>query len=63
MSKMGDFVAFKAAIELTQERGNAALLDEVYKECREMEHWPSEKVHNAVQKVYAQFTDEEILPR
>ena len=60
MSKMGDFVAFKAAIELTQERGNSALLDEVYKECKEMEHWPSEKVHNAVQKVYAQFTDEEI---
>ena len=60
MSKMGDFVAFKAAIELTHARGNAALLDTVYRECKEMEHLPSDKVHNAVKKIYEQFTDEEL---
>lgn len=60
MSKMGDFVAFKAAIDLTVARGNQALLDEVYRECKQMENWPSDKVHNAVKKIYDQFTDEEI---
>ncbi len=60
MSKMGDFVAFKAAIELTHARGNAALLEAVYSECKAMEHLPSDKVYNAVKKIYEQFTDEEL---
>ena len=63
MSKMGDFVAFKAMIELLGETGKADLIQEVYAECREIAMLPDNKTYNAVKKLYTQFTDEEISAR
>jgi len=60
MSKMSDFVAFKAAIDLTIQKGNQSFLDELYKECKAMDELPSDQVTNVVKKLYDQFTDEEL---
>ncbi|MFN0275620.1 MAG: amidophosphoribosyltransferase [Chitinophagales bacterium] len=60
MSKMGDFVAFRAAIELTKEKGNEKLLHEVYDLCRQQEFNISGTVPNFVKKIYEQFSDDDI---
>ena len=36
MSKLGDFIAFRAAIALLKERGMEDILEDVYRECKEM---------------------------
>jgi amidophosphoribosyltransferase len=56
MSELGRFVAFEAAVTLLRERGQAHVLDEVYKLCKSD---PSGTV-NHVKRVYAPFSDDEI---
>ena len=63
MSRLGDFVAFRAAIELLRETGRGALIDEVYKEAKAQLALPKEKVVNCVKAIYAPFTDEQISNR
>jgi amidophosphoribosyltransferase len=60
MAKMGDFIAFEAAIALLREGGKANLIDEVYKAALEQVQLPKEQVKNVVQRIYAPFTDKEI---
>lgn len=60
MSRMGEFIAFRAAVELLKERGLEHTLDEVYLKCKAQENLPKEKVKNYVKEIYAPFTDEEI---
>lgn len=60
MAKMGDFIAFEAAIELLREQGKTQIIDEVYRKCKEQEAWPKEQIKNYVKEIYAPFTDEEI---
>jgi amidophosphoribosyltransferase len=60
MAKLGDFIAFQAAIALLQERGLQTLVDDVYRESKEMLSRPDEDVVNVVQKIYAPFSPEEI---
>ena len=60
MAKMGDFIAFEAAIALLQETGKAQLIDEVYKAALEQVQLPKEQVKNVVQRIYEPFTDIEI---
>ena len=60
MSRMSEFIAFKAAIELLKERGMQNVIDEVYQECLRQLQLPKEQMVNAVQQIYAPFTDEEI---
>jgi len=57
MSRMGDFVAFRAMIALLKETGKEYMLDEVYEKCL---HYTGERPENYVKQLYAQFTDEEI---
>ena len=60
MSEMGKFIAFQATINLLERSGQASLIDEVYQDClREMEK-PREERLNAVKKLYAPFSDEDI---
>ena len=60
MSEIGKFIAFEAAVALLKERGQAALLNEVYQLCRdELARSPSEPV-NHVRKLYEPFTPEDI---
>ena len=58
MSRMGDFVAFRAMIELLKDQGKDYLLEEVYEACQRSQH--EERPKNYVQKLYDQFTDEQI---
>lgn len=60
MTRMGEFIAFNAAVELLNERGMTDILDNVYKQCKEQENLPKEEIVNCVKGVYAPFTDEEI---
>lgn len=60
MTRMGEFIAFNAAVELLKERNMTHILDTVYKQCKEQENLPKEEIVNCVKGVYAPFTEEEI---
>ncbi len=60
MSRMGEFIAFRAAVELLRERGMENVLDETYRRCREQEGMLDFEITNCVKAVYAPFTQEEI---
>lgn len=60
MARMGDFIAFQAAVALHKDRGTEDLLQVVYKKCKDQEDAPKEQVSNYVKEVYDPFTAEEI---
>jgi len=60
MAKLGDFIAFRAAVKLLQDTGQHKILNEVYSKCKEQQHKPKEEIVNYVKEVYAPFSDEEI---
>ena len=60
MAKMGDFIAFEAAIELLKERNMGHVIEEVYRKCKEQELLPKEQIKNYVQDIYAPFSDVEV---
>ncbi|MDD2984248.1 MAG: class II glutamine amidotransferase [Crocinitomicaceae bacterium] len=60
MAKLGDFVAFEAAIHLLKERGQTNIIEEVYRKCKEQEGLPKEQIKNYVKEIYKPFTAEEI---
>jgi amidophosphoribosyltransferase len=60
MARMGDFIAFQAAVELHKERGTELILQDVYKKCKDQQSAPKETVKNYVREVYEPFTVEEI---
>lgn len=55
MSRMAEFIAFKAAVELLKERGMEYVLADTYRRCVER---PAEE--NWVKRIYAPFADREI---
>jgi amidophosphoribosyltransferase len=60
MAKMGDFIAFEAAIQLLKEQGKTAIIDSVYQKCLEQANLPKEQIKNYVKEIYAPFSAEEI---
>jgi amidophosphoribosyltransferase len=60
MAKLGDFIAFEAAISLLHDRNMQSTIDFVYRKCKEQLLLPKEQVKNYVKEIYAPFTDEEI---
>ena len=60
MSKMGDFIAFQAAINLLKERGQEQILDNLHTQCKELQRTNQLHVENVVRQVYKQFSPEEI---
>src|SRR3954447_7874545 len=60
MSKLGDFIAFRAAVALLHERGMSDLLDELYKRCKHLECTNQLHTENVVRQVYKPFTTAEI---
>jgi len=63
MAKMGDFIAFEAAISLLKERNLNHIIEEVYQACLNQLSVPKEEVVNEVKRIYEPFTDEEISDR
>jgi len=60
MAKMGDFIAFDAAIALLKETGREGLIQEVYQKSLAQANLPKEQIVNYVKEIYQPFTDQEI---
>ncbi|MFA6367564.1 MAG: amidophosphoribosyltransferase [Bacteroidales bacterium] len=63
MSRMTEFIAFNATIDLLKERGMHNVIDEVYQKCKAQETLPKEEVVNYVREIYKPFTNDEITAR
>jgi amidophosphoribosyltransferase len=63
MARMGDFVAFQAAVSLLKDRGMEHVLEETYDACRHQLTLPLGENVNQVKAIYAPFSDEEISER
>ncbi len=56
MSKMGDFIAFKAAVALLKENGQEGLLNELLEKCKELQRNNQLHTENLVRQVYKPFS-------
>ena len=60
MSKLGDFIAFRAAIELMHDRGKENCLQELYERCKEMQRMGELHKENVVKQIYKMFSTDDI---
>jgi len=60
MSKLSEFVAFRAAIELIKETGQEEMLCEILKKCKELERNNKLHTENLIRQIYKPFTLGEI---
>jgi amidophosphoribosyltransferase len=60
MAKLGDFIAFQAAVQLLKDNFKENLLDELYEKAKAQEDLPKEEIVNVVKEVYEPFTAEQI---
>lgn len=60
MSKMGDFIAFNAAVSLSKKKGLNALMDTLLVRCQELEAAGELDRVNVVKEFYGQFTTDEL---
>lgn len=63
MSKMGDFIAFNAAVSLLKERGKEGLLNELYDQCKELARNSQLHTVNVVKQLYKSFSNDEITKK
>lgn len=60
MASMEQFIAFKAAIALLEERGMQHIIEDAYRKSKAQLGLPKEEMKNYVKDIYAPFTTEEI---
>ena len=60
MSRMGEFIAFNAAVELMREKGKINCLKELLEKGKELQRNNQLHTENVVQQVYKSFTTEQI---
>lgn len=60
MSRMNEFIAFRAAVALLKERGMEHVLTDAYRRAKEQQQSGVNPEVNQVKAVYAPFTDEEL---
>lgn len=60
MSRMKEFVAFRALVELLKDHKKEHLLTETYERCKAQEHLPKEEIKNELIQLYSTFTYEQI---
>ncbi|HOP03575.1 MAG TPA: amidophosphoribosyltransferase [Tenuifilaceae bacterium] len=60
MAKLGDFVAFRAAIALLKETGQESVINNVYRKCKAQQNLPKEEMINYVRDIYKPFTPDQI---
>ena len=63
MAKLGDFIAFRAAIELLKDTGREELIRKIYGDAIEELKKPVTEMRNLVREIYKPFTTEEISAR
>lgn len=60
MSRMGEFIAFRAAVEMLKERGMEDVLKDTYLNCLSQLQLPPQSQVNCVKAIYEPFTTEEL---
>jgi len=60
MSKMGEFIAFNAAVELMREKGKLNCLNDLLDRCKELQRNNQLHTENIAKQVYKSFATEEI---
>lgn len=60
MARLGDFIAFKAAIELLNDTHQQDVINEVYAKCKAQQHLPKEEIVNYVKMIYKPFSAQQI---
>lgn len=60
MAKLGDLVAFQAAIALLKETKQENVIDDVYDRCLAQVQQPLERIENVVKAIYEPFTPQQI---
>jgi amidophosphoribosyltransferase len=60
MAKLGDFIAFKAAIELLKETGKEEMIARIYEAAKMEIKKPVKEIRNLVKEIYDPFTAEQI---
>ncbi|HEY2726403.1 MAG TPA: amidophosphoribosyltransferase, partial [Parafilimonas sp.] len=60
MSKLGDFIAFRAAIELLKERNKECIINDVHDKIKELERINGLHRENLVRNIYKPFATQEI---
>jgi len=60
MAKLGDFIAFRAAVELLKETGQENIMNEVYQKALDQQHLPKEEIVNHVKEIYKPFSAQQI---
>ncbi len=60
MSRMGDFIAFQAAVGLLNDHNKQHILEDTYQQCLQSETQGTLHENNFVKAVYASFTPEQI---
>jgi len=60
MSRLDDFIAFRAAIALLKESGQTSVINQVYNRCKEQELLPVREHVNCVRDIYKPFTPAQI---
>jgi amidophosphoribosyltransferase len=60
MAKLGDFIAFRAAVELLKETGKVQVLLDTYSKCKQELTKEDAEMTNAVKDIYKDFTDQQI---
>ncbi|MFT3903407.1 MAG: hypothetical protein QM727_09550 [Niabella sp.] len=63
MSKMGDFIAFNAAVEVLKDKGQERVLDELLEKCKNLKAENMLHSQNVVQQMYKQSSIEEITQK
>lgn len=63
MSKLGDFIAFNAAIALLKEKGKESCLQDLFTQCKELLRNNQLHTVNVVKQIYKSFTNEEITKK
>lgn len=60
MSKLGDFIAFRAAIALLKDRGEEKVIEQVYHQIKKMDEEDKLDEENMVRYIYKPFTPEDL---
>ncbi len=60
MAKLGDFIAFQAAIALLKDNFKENLIEEVYEKAKAQMELPAHQIQNVVKEIYKPFTAEQI---
>ncbi len=60
MARMGDFIAFRAALELLKQTNQYHIVEEVYKNCKTQQPLEDTEIQNSVKEIYAPFSNEQI---